>query len=250
MMTESEFLQVKCDTANKAPGNLHLTDGYFCPRCHNKGQVYKPVNGDMVASLCSCLPLRRVIRLANQSGIAAELERKTFATFSVTEPWQAELYRKAQEFITSTNPIFFISGQSGCGKTHLCTAICNEMIRAGRTTVYLDWISVSKKLKATVNSDRYSEIIEQYLNTEVLYIDDFLKVKAGSEPTSADISLAFEILNSRLYQRGKRTIISTEHLLGTLMELDEATASRIYEGAGAFALEVNRDRHKNVRIKG
>jgi hypothetical protein len=34
------------------------------------------------------------------------------------------------------------------------------------------------------------------------------------------------------------------------MELDEATASRIYEGAGEFALEVNRDRHKNVRIKG
>ena len=92
-------------------------------------------------------------------------------------------------------------------------------------------------------------MINKYKNAKVLYIDDFLKVKKGEEPTPADINLAFEILNYRLLDPDKITVISSEKTLLDLLNYDEATMSRIFKAAGRYKINIEKDIKKNYRLK-
>lgn len=145
------------------------------------------------------------------------------------------------------NGRIFITGN--CGKTHICTAISAHYIKAGQEVKYMLWCEESKKLKSLVNDVSYQSEIGIYKNVDVLYIDDFLKVQNGEAPTKGDINVAFEILNHRLLDNDKVTIISSEKLLDELMQYDEATMSRIYQKTGRYKLNVERNTDKNYRLK-
>lgn len=150
--------------------------------------------------------------------------------------------------ILRRNGRIFITGN--CGKTHICTAIAGHYIKAGKEVKYMLWCEEAKKLKALVNDKSYQDLIRIYKTVDVLYIDDFLKVKSGESPTPADINLAFEIINHRLIENNKITIISSEKKLDELMEYDEATMSRIYQKTGVYKLNINKDISKNYRLNG
>lgn len=145
------------------------------------------------------------------------------------------------------NGRIFITGN--CGKSHLCTAIAAHYIKAGQNVKYMIWAEEAKKLKSLVNDFSYQDIIGQYKDVNVLYIDDFLKVKAGEEPTPADINLAFEIINHRIMSRDNITIISSEKTIDELMDYDEATMSRIYQKAGKYKIKIAKDKNKNYRTR-
>lgn len=146
------------------------------------------------------------------------------------------------------NGRIFITGNSG--KSHICTAIAAYYIKAGKEVRYMIWAEEAKRLKAIVNDSSYGEMIQRYKDVDVLYIDDFLKVKFGETPTAADINLAFEIINHRLLSNNKITIISSEKRLDEIMEYDEATMSRIYKETGAYKINIGKDINKNYRLKG
>lgn len=145
------------------------------------------------------------------------------------------------------NGRIFITGN--CGKTHLCTAIATDYIKKGYELRYMLWIDDSKMLKSLANDFAYQDKINIYKNVDVLYIDDFLKVKQGGEPTTADIVLAFEILNSRVMDDEKVTIISSEKTIDELLDYDEAMMSRIVQKCGRYKLNIGKDRSKNYRLK-
>jgi len=111
------------------------------------------------------------------------------------------------------------------------------------------WDMESKKLKALVNDDAdYDAAIKDLRETQVLYIDDFLKTKKGASPTDADIKLAFEIINFRYNNSKLTTLISSEFTINEVINFDEATGSRILERSGKYALAIGKDRTKNWRI--
>jgi DNA replication protein DnaC len=85
---------------------------------------------------------------------------------------------------------------------------------------------------------------------DILYIDDFLKVRNGEEPTNGDLNLAFEIINHRLLDKEKSTIISSEKTLDEIIMYDEALMSRVYQNAGEYNISIKQDRNKNYRLKG
>lgn len=150
--------------------------------------------------------------------------------------------------ILRRNGRIFITGNSG--KTHLCTAICGHYIKQGRNTLYMSWEDESKKLKALVTDYvAYQSLINEYKNVEVLYIDDLFKTQQGEAPTKADINLAFEIINNRLFSPDKITIISSEKTLNELLDYDEATMSRICEKTGNYKINIGKDIKKNYRLK-
>ena len=105
-------------------------------------------------------------------------------------------------------------------------------------------------MKAVVNDENYQEMISKYKDAQVLYIDDFFKVRNGEKPTTGDINLAFEIINHRLLEKDKITIISSEKTLDEIMDYDEATMSRIYQKAGSYKFNIGKDRSKNFRLNG
>lgn len=249
-MNNETFLEKQCRWANETAGKLHEKDGHFCEKCRNKGLIFFPREGEMVARKCVCVAVRKNLRIIANSGLESVLKEKTFDSFLVTENWQKSIKDKALSFLQNDLfKTFFIGGQCGSGKTHLCTAMCGELIKANKPTIYLLWTKVSRELKALANETAFNTEIEQYKSTEVLYIDDFLKVMNGAKPTPADINIAFEILNSRLFDQDKITIISSEFTIDELLSLDEGTASRICERSGPFALSIGRSTQKNYRLR-
>lgn len=175
---------------------------------------------------------------------------KNKATIEKVTPKDGKQYCFTVEtgyLILRRNGRIFITGNSG--KSHICTAIAAHYIKAGHDVKYMLWNEESKKLKALVNDTSYQDHIDVYKNVDVLYIDDFLKVRNGESPTVADINLAFEIINNRLIQNDKITIISSEKMLDEIMEYDEATMSRIYQKTGTYKLNIGRDKSRNYRLK-
>lgn len=249
-LSAEEYAQRKIDFYNNSVGNLNEYDGYDCPLCKNRGYFAKIVDGYEVHAQCRCQITRATLRRAMRSGLGDILRDYTFAKYEAKESWQTKIKNAAQAFCKDDEANwFFIGGQVGCGKTHICTAIAAHYIKAGKETRYMLWSEESKKLKAMVNDISYQDMIEIYKTVEVLYIDDFLKVKSGESPTAADINLAFEIINHRLLEN-KVTIISSEKTLDDLIEYDEATMSRIFQKTGVYKFNIGKDRQKNYRLRG
>lgn len=144
------------------------------------------------------------------------------------------------------NPVgwFALCGQSGCGKTHLCTAICRELLLAGKNVRYMLWRDEIVRIKQ--GGEEQQRILEDFKNVQVLYIDDLFK-SGDARPTAADINYAFEILNYRYNCPELITILSSELTEDELLDVDEAVGGRIYERARAFT--IGRSREKNYRIR-
>ncbi|MBQ2391281.1 MAG: ATP-binding protein, partial [Clostridia bacterium] len=167
------------------------------------------------------------------------------------------VYAKAQMFLKeiekNTDGVkwFYFGGQVGCGKTHICTAIVGELLtKQNKPTLYMQWREDVTNLKANVmNAYEYEGKMKAFKTVDVLYIDDLFKTEKGKTPTTADINIAFEILNYRYNQNDLITVISSEKTAFELLEVDEAVASRIIENAGEFRIDVKNDKTKNFRLR-
>lgn len=236
----------QADRYNKTEGNLNEQDGYNCETCRNKGYVMLE-NGNLRD--CECRKIRTNIRRLKRSGLQ-NIDGYTFRQFQTKEPWQKEMRDAAYDFCKNPKGWFFIGGQSGIGKTFLCTAICRHMMKQ-YPALYFMWRDESAKLKTAVAHDyeTYAQRMDEVKNIDVLYIDDLFKA-GGNQITAGDINLAFEILNAR-YVNEKITILSSEYLLTEIDRLDEAVAGRIRERCGtAHALSIAKDKAKNWRWNG
>lgn len=232
--------------------------GWNCPECKNKGQIYeiRPLEDGSPGHIirpCKCLATRRTIRRMQQSGLENIIHDNLFPKFEATEPWQQTVKDAAMEYAKDPKGWFYIGGQSGCGKTHLCTAICREELLRGRQVVYMMWRDDAPRLKTAVNREDYPTMVDQYKKAPVLYIDDLFKTGRNGDakvmPTSADVNLAYEIINFR-YVGKLPTIISSEFLLKELVDIDEALTGRIAQMAGGNSFNIKLDRGKNYRLKG
>lgn len=254
-----EYEQFKADGLNATEGYRHLEDGYHCALCKNKGYIVKVVEDDdgyfhQVLCDCKCMPIRNSILRMRRSGLKDIIKDYTFDKFEATEPWQQTLKAAAMDYAANPEGWFFVGGQSGAGKTHICTAISREFLLGGRRVKYMLWRDEVVRLKANVNdSETYQKMIDEYKRVDVLYIDDLFKTGKGQDgttqkPTGADINVAFEILNFRYSNPKSVTIISSELTEDELIDIDEAIGGRIYERAKAIT--IGRDRNRNYRIKG
>ena len=254
---EKAFVQLKVDCENKKAGNLNEIDGYDCPICKNKGIIYRVDeyrgNYKEVVGDCKCKPIRNSIMRMKRSGLEDVIKKYAFEKFEATEPWQKAVKEQAMEFAKNPAGWFFIGGQSGCGKTHICTAICRALLLAGNEVYYMKWRDDISKLKAmALDSEERDKVLDKIKNTKVLYIDDLFKTGqnpdgTASRPTSADINLAFEIINNRFCKKDLITIFSSEMEMADLIDIDEATGGRICEKA--ITLNIAKDRSRNYRTK-
>lgn len=243
-----DYLEKSLRMYNNAIGEINKADGYNCEICKNKGLVFFYKGEEIMSRQCECIKTRKSLYLLRESGMESQIEEKTLDNFKPNEDWQRKMREQAKSYISEkTSKWFFIGGQSGSGKTHICTAICMELIKKGSSLIYMKWADATRELKNSINHYHYDELIDKYKEIDVLYIDDFFKVQAGTEPSSSDIRIAFEILNSRLLQ-SKKTIISSEFSLKELLDFDEATISRINEKAKPYVLNIEKDRAKNYRL--
>ena len=259
-MTPKEFEQFKVDSLNGTEGELHKKDGYNCKVCKNKGYIVKLQelpNGHFtqVMTDCKCAEARRSILRMKKSGLKDVIKDFTFDKYEVTEPWQNTIKTAAKAYSEHPEGWFYMGGQSGSGKTFICVAICREFLLNGRRVVYMSWredVAVLKGL--AMEPEEREKLINKFKRTEVLYIDDLFKDGKGEDgrrklPTSADVRLAFEIINYRYNNPKLLTLISSEWSVDELLDIDEAIGGRIFERAGSNGFNISPDRAKNYRTK-
>ena len=246
------FAKRKADTVNSIPGDL---TGCDCQKCLNRGNIAIPKeDGGVSFKACDCMKIRRCVWEMEKSGLKNIIREKTFEAYTATEPWQEAIKSGAMAYAAAPEGWLLLCGQPGSGKTHLCTAVCRHRLLSGDEVRYMPWRDKVSELKAmSLDSERRAEIITGYKTAQILYIDDLYKVgKAAdgtSNPTGADVSLAFEIINYR-YINHLPTIVSTEKTPQELVDIDEATGSRIIEMAGSNAFSIGRDIKRNYRLRG
>lgn len=230
------FDEMKVKWENEAVGAL---EGDDCPLCKNKGYVVELQGKYIVSVECKCMVKRRSLRRMKRSGLGDLLNRYTFSTYQTPENWQEGVKRAALDYLE--NPVgkwFVASGCVGSGKTHICTAICGELINAGVEVRYMRWKDDGGRIKAAITDNgEYARLIEPLKCVHTLYIDDFWKAGNGGV-TKGDIDLAFEILNARYNDSKLITLISTEIPLSRMLEIDEAVGSRIYERSKESTVEI------------
>lgn len=207
---------------------------YECEKCKDTGFVQvRDASGREVSRRCECIEIKRVRKLMGKSGISDEFLGKRFEDFDTMDNPQlikakdkAERYLRSFEDIEKNrrNSIMFY-GQPGSGKTHLGSAISSGLMNRGIAVAYMAYRDVITKIKQNMtDEERYTERLEPYMKTRVLYIDDMLKGRV----TDSDLNIMYEIVNYR-YMNNLPMIISTEKSLEELMDFDEAVGSRIVE---------------------
>lgn len=253
-MSKEEELEHERLCFNNARGTL---TGYDCPKCKNKGEIMEIVDGYKVYPECSCMAIRRSLENMRRSGLGNLLNLYTFKNYEHPTQWQAEAFSAAWKFAQDKKACFFlICGQSGAGKSHLCTAISGRLLNQGLELHYMLWLDESTRIKqVALDQAKYSAMVDNLKNVPVLYIDDFFKTDKTAKPTAADVRLANEIINYRYNKcradADKRliTIISTELSIQQMNEIDCAVTGRIVEMAKPNYMVQVFGANKNYRLK-
>lgn len=262
--TDSE--QLMCDTFNQREGDLNKTDGYNCPECKNRG-CFLEVNerGFVVNKPCKCMSMRKMILKLEKSGLP-NFREMTFKDFWTVKPWQKKIKLKAMLFAHDSihdhkKSWFFIGGQPGCGKTHLCTAITKILAFKGENIHYMLWRDEVTRIKSVITDyERYEKMMSVLKKVDVLYIDDLFKTPSplakqkivyidSCRPSAADINIAFEILNARYNNKKLITIISSEKDIKEIADMDEAIAGRIIERCEVEKNIVNIPKNKKMDFR-
>ena len=241
----NKLTQIQLEESNNREGQLK---GFDCSVCKNKGIIYKAdENESIFAEECECMLVRRTLHNAKCSDLGNYIN-KTFEDFKTDEEWQKGIYNKAVEYIEDNgNAWFFIGGQSGAGKTLICSIIANDfLLNQKKKVVYLTWTDFIGKVKRNLmgeNATKADNDIDRAKNVEILFIDEFLKTH-----TEADLKYIIEIINYR-YSKQLKTIITSELSADELMKIDEATAGRIFEMSEKYLSFIGKDKRKNQRLK-
>ena len=134
-----EQLQDDADRFNQTEGGL---TGFDCPKCLNRGYLYFVDDSGICPTLgtrdCGCMIRRRNERRIELSGLKDLMQRYTFDTWETPQKWQVTARELAQRYAAERKGWFLAAGRSGSGKTHLCTAICSELLNAGMSDVQID----------------------------------------------------------------------------------------------------------------
>jgi len=240
----AEQVKNKIKHYNEEVGNLK----YFnCAICKNKGEIaLLGDDGEMTYAICKCMKARHAYQMIDIQGLTASVQNYTFENFKVSEQWQKSLKDTALEFANSDfKNWFLVCGQSGAGKTHICTAIVGKLLQRGIAVTYMPYVSEMQKLMALrYDKEEYEDEIEYYKKSLILYIDDFLKM-AGSGGGN-ELRTVFEIIDYR-YNNRLTTIISSELTFNKLSAVDFAIAMRIKERCGKSVVNIEYGQIKNQR---
>lgn len=266
-LSRKELMQLQVDDYNAMAGTLDQEDGYNCDRCKNKGHMEIVVEGAREGLYvksqvwCRCNHVRNALRRLNRSGLENVVKKYTFDNYQTLDKWQEIIKQNAMNFCKDEKHTwFFIGGQTGAGKSHICTAIAIHYIKKGFDARYMLWQEDIDKIKAAaMEAEQYERMMKELKEIPVLYIDDLFKEGEGegtreTQFSQADVKRTFEIINYRYNNPDLVTIISSEKTIEDIIKIDQALAGRIAEKANedncGYCIGLSPDVKKNWRLKG
>ena len=131
-----------------------------------------------------------------------------------------------EKAVPDYNPLF-IYGPSGMGKTHLITAIANE-VRKNHPNFNIVYVTSetfgSELINALNNTGVIDDFHEKYRNADILLIDD-IQFFSGRERMQEEFFHTFY----KLHQEGKQIVITSDKPPKELLTLEERLRTR-FEG--------------------
>lgn len=225
----------------------YLEIQYDCSECRDTGyiNILNSKNEFIRAEKCKCFKQQLIEERYKNSNLSNLLESQNMNNFDLNifsedivkgERCSAkeriiEILDEVTNFINNFNEkntkSLLLYGNTGLGKTYMCSCISKRLIDKGYTVLYqmsgdLMEITLDKKFeRSPENSKKYEDIFE----CDLLIIDDL-----GTEPiNNATIPEMFSIINKRLIMN-KKTVISTNLGLAKIIEIySERIGSRIIE---------------------
>lgn len=219
-----------------------------CEICKGVGFIiFKDEENRTLSKHCDCFNKRWSMEQFKKSEIGNK-KNYTFENYKIDEKWQKDIYQIANEYVKNyKDNWFYIGGQIGAGKTHICTAILKNI--GDLENITFKYIKCDEELEllkqeAFEENDKYISRLNNLKTIKLLYIDDFFK----KDPSKADIAKIFDIINYR-YLNDKICIFSSEKILYQILEIDEAIGSRIFEKSKKFKIDIDKNIDRNYRLK-
>ena len=154
----------------------------------------------------------------------------TFNTFIVgrsNEFAYAACTAVAKDPGSTYNPLF-IHGPSGLGKTHLMTAISNEIkrLRPDTNIIYVTGESFANELINAIQQKKYtSQFHQKYRSADVLLVDD-VQFIAGKESTQEEFFHTF----NELRQEGRQIVLTSDRPPKEIRTLEDRIRTRFEWG--------------------
>lgn len=127
------------------------------------------------------------------------------------------------------NPLF-IYGDSGLGKTHLLSAIQNEMTKnyPGINIIYIPAETFTNEFLHSITANKTELFDEKYRNADALLIDD-IQFIAGKEQTEEKF---FHIFNE-LYKLNKAIVLTSDRPAKEIKSISDRLKTRFSSGLAA-----------------
>ncbi|WP_083256139.1 ATP-binding protein [Domibacillus iocasae] len=208
---------------------------------------------------CECVERRKRERLMKSSDITDEFRKLRFQNFRIEgkHPIVVQAKQCALSYFSEFDNVrslrensISLLGQPGAGKTHLLTAVANNLIdRKGVSVQYFPYIEGTKELRDDFNL--LTEKLERMKKADVLFIDDLFKpVKRVPRASDWQVEQMYDVLNYR-YLNHLPIMVSSELTIHELVEVDEALATRISEMSKSFTVVIKGNRMElNHRLEG
>ena len=175
LQAEKQMLMIK----HKLPENIYDI-WWDCEKCHDTGFVEAGIR-------CECRLNAEAKSRWQMSGLSPEQKIQTFDSFSLDYYQEKEKYNvvvhKCQSFAEKVGKgqeteNILICGPVGTGKTHICSAIANSVLQAGKAMVYLkasvllDLIRQAKFYSDKNEQDESNRFMGSLYRVPLLIIDD------------------------------------------------------------------------------
>jgi DNA replication protein DnaC len=232
-----------------------LTGDPECPMCHGVGFIRKdlPVSDPEFGkvTICSCrmkdvnqVEFQRLFQMSNLGAF----QDKTFETFkqqgrvglgdNQVKSLQ-NAFSQSVQFAQELKGWLLLTGNFGCGKTHLASAIANYAVNLGVPTIFLtvpdllDWARSGYSSPDTTFEARFNEI----RNIRLLVLDDL-----GTEnATSWAKEKLFQIINFRYVNR-LPTVLTTNL---DLVKIEERITSRLTDTDLVLKVKITAPDYRN-----
>ncbi len=194
-----------------------LADVTLCQIVHINAPDFRQSGANRMESELSTLHLHRDQRFDNFDLRARELNRDERDALRMA-------YETCKHFADAPEGWLVLSGEYGCGKTHLAAAIANQREELGDTALFIVVPDLLDHLRATFNPNSpvaFDRRFDEIRNAQILVLDDL-----GTESaTPWAKEKLFQIVNHR-YAARLPTVFTTTQALD---EIEPRLRSRMYD---------------------
>ena len=194
-----------------------------CNICNDKEYIF---DSEGAVKFCKCKDIRESRERIEKSPLKNRFDKNKFSNYKTDNNQRSRAANICKSYIANFDgtKTLILAGQVGSGKTHLAIATTRVLIeKVG--VAYADFVNDIARLKFNqLDQEEYTKAVDAYKNATVLFIDDLYK----SDISPSTQRIVQDIINYR-YNNDKAMIITTELSKEKLLDINEATASRIIE---------------------